>query len=278
MRVLVLLLTGCLLMNVAQAASFDCAKAASPTEKLICGDDDLSNLDEALHDAYVKVLGQSPDKQKTRAEQRQWLNGTLSACNDVKCLQEAYQKRLAELVSAGYPDTASEAAPAGDGSSSRETFLHIVCSPKTGVISMEPGITAEQLPRAAPSGQVPAGTLTALEKRGYYSVQRSNIKGSCTIGKITYKWYTRFHEAQPSGACMAAEFTNLWFESSAGEASVITIDGELCPPDQDMLRLSRLKVTPKGRFAIVCASGNDPEKYGAAGKTICRSGPAQSGE
>jgi uncharacterized protein len=35
------------------AASFDCEKATSEVEKLICGDEELSMLDESLRKAYI---------------------------------------------------------------------------------------------------------------------------------------------------------------------------------------------------------------------------------
>jgi hypothetical protein len=38
------------------AASFDCGKAVSEVEKIICGDDKLSRLDETLNKAYLQAL------------------------------------------------------------------------------------------------------------------------------------------------------------------------------------------------------------------------------
>jgi hypothetical protein len=44
------------------AAGFDCSKAMSDVEKLICDDDELSKLDESLNEAYRKALKQSDIK------------------------------------------------------------------------------------------------------------------------------------------------------------------------------------------------------------------------
>jgi len=41
-------LLACLVMSQVQAASFDCVKAGTKVEKLICGDAQHSKLDEAL--------------------------------------------------------------------------------------------------------------------------------------------------------------------------------------------------------------------------------------
>lgn len=47
---------------LAHAASFDCAKAASTTEKLICGNPAVSLLDEQLGQAYKQALTNADDK------------------------------------------------------------------------------------------------------------------------------------------------------------------------------------------------------------------------
>jgi uncharacterized protein len=38
------------------AASFDCGKATSEVEKLICGNEELSRLDDSLSEAYQEAL------------------------------------------------------------------------------------------------------------------------------------------------------------------------------------------------------------------------------
>jgi uncharacterized protein len=47
-----IVLGGLVLQGAAQAASFDCAKAQSKVEKIICADAELSKLDEDLATAY----------------------------------------------------------------------------------------------------------------------------------------------------------------------------------------------------------------------------------
>lgn len=54
-------------------ASFDCAKAKSNVEKMICKDAELSALDEKLHIVYKEALGKSLDKAKLIQEQRDWV-------------------------------------------------------------------------------------------------------------------------------------------------------------------------------------------------------------
>lgn len=84
-------------LSTAQAASFDCSKAASTVEKLICGDDELSKMDETLSKTYLQT-DQSGDHQKATREQRQWLKDKRNACLDEKCLKSAYTTRINELA------------------------------------------------------------------------------------------------------------------------------------------------------------------------------------
>jgi len=84
--------------GVSQAASFDCTKAATATEKLICANQRISDLDEYLGRYYQSaraVLGRGAVC--LTPNQRDWLRGVRNACKDAKCLERVYLNRLAEL-------------------------------------------------------------------------------------------------------------------------------------------------------------------------------------
>ena len=86
--------------NVASAfsASFDCAKASTRTEKLICSDKTLAELDNALAQKYLDALKRAPDARVgLRNEQRQWLKEARDPCPNVECLAKAYRERIAML-------------------------------------------------------------------------------------------------------------------------------------------------------------------------------------
>jgi uncharacterized protein len=87
--------------TVSQSASFDCAKAAMPIEKLICTDAELSRLDEELAVAYRAALALASNTDSFKIEQRKWLAATRGQCADTPCLKRAYRARLAELSGAG---------------------------------------------------------------------------------------------------------------------------------------------------------------------------------
>jgi uncharacterized protein len=97
MKCIVYLFGSLVLTLPAQAASFDCDKAASKIEKLICGDNELSKLDETLSKTYQQALERNDDKQKATKEQRQWLKEVRNACRDMDCLKAAYQERINKL-------------------------------------------------------------------------------------------------------------------------------------------------------------------------------------
>lgn len=85
------------LLTTAQAASFDCRKAKTEVEKLICSNEELSKLDESLNEAYLRTLHRTDIRQETIKSQRQWLEYERNACQDVVCIKNAYETRIREL-------------------------------------------------------------------------------------------------------------------------------------------------------------------------------------
>lgn len=83
--------------SVILAASFDCGKAVSKIEKLICSDDELSKLDESLNEVYLRALNRADIKQRTIESQRQWVLHERNICQGVECLKHAYEIRIKEL-------------------------------------------------------------------------------------------------------------------------------------------------------------------------------------
>ncbi len=80
----------------AQPASFDCAKARSTIERMICNNAGLSDMDAQLGEAYKTAkerLSDSESKQLS-SEQRDWLQNVRNRCSDGDCLLKAYETRL----------------------------------------------------------------------------------------------------------------------------------------------------------------------------------------
>jgi uncharacterized protein len=81
------------------AASFDCSKATTTVEHLVCDTPLISKLDETLDKDYRDVLAKATEKQKLqiRTEQRHWLTTMRNACKTTTCLKHAYWSRQAAL-------------------------------------------------------------------------------------------------------------------------------------------------------------------------------------
>jgi uncharacterized protein len=83
----------------AGAASFDCAKAHTRVEKLICASPELGALDERLAAAF-KAIGPEPEGNEWGRwaprvdDQRRWLREVRDRCRDAACLRSAYLARV----------------------------------------------------------------------------------------------------------------------------------------------------------------------------------------
>ena len=78
------------------AASFDCSKASSVVETLICRDPALSQLDDRLSAAYSAVRSQSGNASQLSADQRAWM-ARRNQCQTATCISSAYSDRLSQL-------------------------------------------------------------------------------------------------------------------------------------------------------------------------------------
>lgn len=97
MKKIVPILLSCLTQQVtAEAASFDCLKAATKVEQLICADAELSKLDEELDSEYDKRLQDEKLAGVTRHEQKLWMRQR-NGCLNVACVKLAYETRLSSL-------------------------------------------------------------------------------------------------------------------------------------------------------------------------------------
>jgi len=84
--------------RVAIGASFNCAKASTSVEKIICASKTLSRLDEQLAKVYESVLSLSDHPDVIKSHQQAWLRTIRDTCQDKPCIQNAYEHRLAQLA------------------------------------------------------------------------------------------------------------------------------------------------------------------------------------
>lgn len=92
-----LFLAAMLLPGAAIAASFDCAKAKSDAEKLVCANEDLSQGDDELAGLYRRAKQIAPDPSAFKAENiREWKRRE-ALCHDKACVVQWYAQRRARL-------------------------------------------------------------------------------------------------------------------------------------------------------------------------------------
>jgi len=81
------------------AVSFDCEKAATAVERLICSDRELGALDDATSAAYKEALKSKGQDEILVHDQKVWLKDTRGACRDAGCIKKVYSERIEELRS-----------------------------------------------------------------------------------------------------------------------------------------------------------------------------------
>jgi len=89
----------CLAISNVHAASFDCKKAKTDIEKMICSDEEVSKFDEELARKYKKALQLVSYKDQMKKQQQEWIKTLRNTCKDEICLQREYRDRIAALNS-----------------------------------------------------------------------------------------------------------------------------------------------------------------------------------
>ena len=85
---------------LAATPSFDCAKASSPFEQMVCKDPALAALDRQLADTFAQALAKASDKATLQATERGWIKGReecWKADDKPACVREAYIERIVDL-------------------------------------------------------------------------------------------------------------------------------------------------------------------------------------
>ncbi len=85
--------------STAQAVSYDCQKAKTFTEKAICQDPTLSDLDDELGSLYQSAIDNStkPAAAALKKQQLKWLSQR-DTCQTNACVKKSYQKRIIDLT------------------------------------------------------------------------------------------------------------------------------------------------------------------------------------
>lgn len=76
--------------------SFDCAKSSSAVEHMICGNQDLAELDQEMAVAYRRAFNTSSMAWALRDTQQAWIKNR-NICTSTQCVGNAYKNRIIEL-------------------------------------------------------------------------------------------------------------------------------------------------------------------------------------
>ena len=182
---------GCLLLASGTARSFDCSKAKSRTEVMICDNAELRELDNKLDKNYRLALKKSIDKQQLVQGQRQWVNEIRSACQDVICLNFAYQDRISDLIEYG-------------GLSTENDIVKMDCDPDHHYFNLKYDESSDQ-------GSLPP---TSFQE--------------CQIGNSVYKVLAFRESSNGYGQCMADPPIIIWVYRNTQPLVVGTIFGSNC--------------------------------------------------
>ncbi|MFZ2268679.1 MAG: hypothetical protein WAV95_13980 [Azonexus sp.] len=94
---LIYCLVGLLIAVNCSAAGFNCEKATGEVEKMICDDQELSQLDDVLLRTYKVALTVVPAPSLLQADQKRWLTKVRNRCKNTDCLVQSYETRISRL-------------------------------------------------------------------------------------------------------------------------------------------------------------------------------------
>jgi uncharacterized protein len=134
------------------AASFDCTKASTQVEKLICSTSILGQLDIALSQNYRNIRASNIGdgaRAALQTEQRDWMKQR-NTCTTVVCIERIYRSRLDEICSVpvlsgvhppckysedigSQPSASNQAGVSAESSQSSRTSTNNVPAPKPQV-------------------------------------------------------------------------------------------------------------------------------------------------
>lgn len=160
-------LAGLFMASGAMAAGFDCNRAASRVEHLICDTPELSAADSRLGETFGRLKEALKDQSESLAwhkqAQQSWLREARNRCGDAACLQEVYGRRMLALEQAIPRPVVLEAPLGGWRNSFGEEVVYsqVVRYPATGVNSQEEG---EQLAGLRPNIGLIRGRIAASLK------------------------------------------------------------------------------------------------------------------
>jgi len=178
--------------------SFDCNRASTVTEKAICADADLSDLDGRLGQAFSDAIAVANDDQtkRLRADQRAWIGNRDKFCaGDTSCLKGAIQRRTTELKVRPLVLTQDTSGQQDKPVAVTRTDIKVERQPSTSQTS---AIQGQDAPASSTVGE-----HTALCKDGtYYDV--ATHQGACRGHRGVQQWLDEGRKKDDVASIIAA--------------------------------------------------------------------------
>lgn len=130
-------------------ASFDCRKASTAQEHMVCNVPELSVLDERLATAYKKAFDESDSSPTLKTQQRTWIREVRNACATEPCLASVMRQRIAEL----------NAFPGAPPAPTRATAT---APQPTPVLAAAPPVAMRPAPAPLAAGHAPVAVAAAI--------------------------------------------------------------------------------------------------------------------
>ncbi|WP_233238654.1 hypothetical protein [Bordetella sp. LUAb4] len=181
----------------AHAVTFDCSKARSAPEKLICSTPDLSQADDHLKLSFEAARARATDKKAFNERAKQEWQRREKTCTDAACVRQWYadQERLYAAPAAVTP-----AVPAQPAAHPASPAARPAAQPATSPLTPDTRPTAAPPPAAAAPNATPgAATATA----GMAAATAASTSGS-TSGSTSASTSAHAAPAQATPAPAAA--------------------------------------------------------------------------
>ncbi|AOT08179.1 lysozyme inhibitor LprI family protein [Pseudoalteromonas luteoviolacea] len=240
MKRLVLGATLLLLSSEGFAAGFDCKKASTEVEKLICSDKALSQLDEDMSIAYRNMRAPlyGIERENYLVKQRNWLKQVRNKCQTSKCLKKVYQARISEINGQKAP-LPNFRITKGQGYTVCEAFLKVL--------------------NRTPREELKACGLPNLTGSGFKPVKFTEVIADKTL-QMDKKYYELINYRVPYETVEAQRISRYQSGFYRIYTGVLTIDGKREPVIQVTQPYSGCYTPPKGEYFSLANAFEDDWK------------------
>jgi uncharacterized protein YecT (DUF1311 family) len=179
-----------MLSSLCSAASFDCQKAATAVEQMVCRNPFLSNLDDEMAKVYSAVLArakwssdsgrltENTTPERLRGEQRSWL-AARDKCTEPACVTSAYNSRLSALKAKIHIPQSDIADRMSDG-----RLIGIDCD--KGTKTLEVGYFSSSYPPSKPMDLWDTFQLKTNSIDDRYVLVVHEVVRECLLGDTRY--------------------------------------------------------------------------------------------